>query len=86
MKLLLLASFLLCLPAVGLAQKNRRAPTAKPTAAATNPKQRKLFPYKYAIDDLPNGLRLVTVPTDQPNLHNRRPHGLSRSLLQRGFG
>jgi zinc protease len=68
MKLLLLASFLLCLPAVGLAQTNRRAPAAKPTAAATNPKQRKLFPYKYTIDDLPNGLRLVTVPTDQPNL------------------
>jgi len=68
MKLLLLASFLLCLPAVGLAQTNRRAPAAKPTATATNPKQRKLFPYKYTIDDLPNGLRLVTVPTDQPNL------------------
>ena len=28
----------------------------------------KLFPYDYAIDDLPNGLRLVTVPTDYPNL------------------
>jgi zinc protease len=28
----------------------------------------KIFPYKYTIDDLPNGLRLVTVPTDYPNL------------------
>jgi zinc protease len=28
----------------------------------------KLFPYDYAIDDLENGLRLVTVPTDFPNM------------------
>ena len=28
----------------------------------------KIFPYKYFIDDLPNGLRLITVPTDYPNL------------------
>jgi zinc protease len=28
----------------------------------------KLFPYQYTIDDLPNGLRLVTVPTDYPNM------------------
>jgi zinc protease len=28
----------------------------------------KAFPYAYTIDDLPNGLRLVTVPTDYPNL------------------
>jgi zinc protease len=28
----------------------------------------KLFPYTYSIDDLPNGLRLVTVPTDYPNM------------------
>src|SRR5438034_6170928 len=28
----------------------------------------KLFPYAYFIDDLPNGLRLVTVPTGFPNL------------------
>jgi zinc protease len=26
------------------------------------------FPYRYTIDDLPNALRLVTVPTDNPNL------------------
>jgi len=28
----------------------------------------KIFPYKYFIDDLPNGLRTVTVPTDYPNI------------------
>lgn len=44
---------LLCVPVIGLAQQ-------KP--------ERKLFPYKYTIDDLPNGLRLITVPTDYPNL------------------
>ena len=27
-----------------------------------------LFPYPYTADDLPNGLRLVTVPTDFPNM------------------
>jgi zinc protease len=26
------------------------------------------FPYAYTLDDLPNGLRLVTIPTDHPNL------------------
>ena len=29
---------------------------------------RKVFPYAYSIDDFPNGLRLITVPTDYPNL------------------
>ncbi len=29
---------------------------------------RKAFAYDYTIDDLPNGLRLITVPTDYPNL------------------
>src|SRR6201991_5226682 len=28
----------------------------------------KIFPYKYFMDDLPNGLRIVTVPTDYPNI------------------
>lgn len=28
----------------------------------------RFFPYPYTIDDLPNGLRLVTVPTENPNL------------------
>jgi zinc protease len=31
-------------------------------------KEAKLFPYPYTIDDLENGLRLVTVPTDFPNM------------------
>jgi zinc protease len=29
---------------------------------------RKVFPYQYKTEDLPNGLRLVTVPTDNKNL------------------
>lgn len=52
MKLFIVVSLLLCLPVVALAQQ----------------KSRKLFPYSYTIDDLPNGLRLITVPTDYPNL------------------
>lgn len=51
MKLLIIASLILCLPLLALAQKSRKA-----------------FAYDYTIDDLPNGLRLVTVPTDYPNL------------------
>jgi zinc protease len=31
-------------------------------------KEARLFPYDYSIDDLDNGLRLVTVPTDYPNM------------------
>ena len=31
-------------------------------------KARKAFAYDYTTDDLPNGLRLITVPTDYPNL------------------
>lgn len=27
-----------------------------------------IFPYEYSVDDLPNGLRVITVPTDYPNL------------------
>ena len=55
MKLLIFVSLLLCLPCIALAQQKPQEP-------------RKLFPYNYTIDDLPNGLRLVTVPTDYPNL------------------
>ena len=29
---------------------------------------KKVFPYNYTVNDLPNGLRVVTVPTDYPNL------------------
>ena len=35
---------------------------------AAQEKENKLFPYSYALDDLDNGLRLVTVPTDFPNM------------------
>lgn len=28
----------------------------------------KIFPYPYVQEDLPNGLRLITIPTDYPNL------------------
>lgn len=51
MKLLIIASVILCLPFLALAQKSRKA-----------------FAYDYTVDDLPNGLRVVTVPTDYPNL------------------
>ena len=34
--------------------------------AADSPK--KTFPFPYTQEDLPNGLRLVTIPTDSPNL------------------
>jgi zinc protease len=53
MKNLIVVLLLLSLPCVLFAQSKQ---------------PRKVFPYAYAIDDLPNGLRLVTVPTDYPNL------------------
>ncbi len=56
MRLIIILSMLICVPAMALAKK------------AESQKPRKLFPYNYTIDDLPNGLRLVTVPTDYPNL------------------
>ena len=34
----------------------------------TTPAQNKIFPHKYFTDDLPNGLRVITVPTYYPNL------------------
>ena len=34
----------------------------------TSAQTRKVFPYEYKITDLPNGLRVVTVPTDYKNL------------------
>jgi zinc protease len=52
MKLFILFLLLLCMPLLVMAQA----------------KERKIFPYNYTIDDLPNGLRLVTIPTDYPNL------------------
>ncbi|MCM3873529.1 MAG: insulinase family protein [Pyrinomonadaceae bacterium] len=52
MKLIIILSLLICVPVMAMAQQ----------------KSRKLLPYNYTIDDLPNGLRLITVPTDYPNL------------------
>lgn len=52
MKLFILCLLLLCVPLSIVAQNT----------------ERKIFPYNYTIDDLPNGLRLVTIPTDYPNL------------------
>jgi len=37
-------------------------------AASAQQKENKLFSYPYTVDDLPNGLRLITVPTDYPNM------------------
>jgi zinc protease len=39
---------------------------AWPALADSTPAR--FFPYPYTIDDLPNSLRLITVPTDNPNL------------------
>src|SRR5262245_29407352 len=52
MKTLLALVSLLCLAAALPAQQ----------------KETRLFTYDYAIDDLDNGLRLITVPTDYPNM------------------
>lgn len=52
MRLLIILSLLICVPVMALAQQ----------------KSRKIFPYNYTIDDFPSGLRLITVPTDYPNL------------------
>jgi zinc protease len=41
---------------------------AQQTRSSSSTGGSKLFTYPYTIDDLPNGLRLVTVPTDYPNL------------------
>lgn len=62
MRLLIIVSLLLCLSGTVIAQKRR------PATSTAQPKEQKLFPYQYTTDDLPNGLRLITVPTDYPNL------------------
>ena len=41
---------------------------SRPAMRSSAPEKQKIFPYQYFIDDLPNGLRLVTIPTDFPNL------------------
>ena len=62
MRLLFIISLLLCLPCAALAQRRPQQQTAQ------TPKGQELFPYEFTIDDLPNGLRLITIPTDYPNL------------------
>ena len=56
MKILFLIALalLLCAPILGFAQQQQP--------------HRKIFPYTYKINDLPNGLRLITVPTDYKSL------------------
>ncbi len=39
-----------------------------PLLALAQQRDTKLFPYNYTTDDLENGLRLITVPTDYPNM------------------
>ena len=63
MKFLIIASLILCLPFLALAQKSRKA-----------------FAYDFTIDDLPNGLRVVTVPTDAR--WRMRPECLPDALLR----
>src|SRR5437764_363998 len=65
MRLLIIVSLLLCLPCASIAQ--RRRPQSQPQPK-TPPKEQKVFPYQYTIDELPNGLHLITIPTDYPNL------------------
>ncbi|MCW5959567.1 MAG: insulinase family protein [Pyrinomonadaceae bacterium] len=38
------------------------------TALISVAQSQKIFPYEYKVTDMPNGLRVVTVPTDYPNL------------------
>ncbi len=64
MRLLLITSLLLCLPSAILAQRTPGAATREKTP----PKEKKIFPYQYKLDELPNGLHLITIPTDFPNL------------------
>jgi zinc protease len=56
MKALVLTLTAFCIAASAFAQEGEQSST------------RKLLPYDYHIDDLPNDLRLVTIPTDYPNL------------------
>src|SRR4051812_35040688 len=58
MRYMFLAALMLALPLLGFAQQSR----------SSSGGGSKIFTYPYTIDDLPNGLRLVTVPTDYPNL------------------
>ncbi|MEJ7578429.1 MAG: pitrilysin family protein [Pyrinomonadaceae bacterium] len=58
MRRLILVLLVLCVSCSAFAQGNM----------PSNSQQRKVFPYAYTVDDLPNKLRLITIPTDYPNL------------------
>ncbi len=59
MKILLFSALLLCAMAGAVSQ----------TLSQTAPKKEsKLIPYDQYVDDLKNGLRVITIPTDYPNL------------------
>ena len=58
MKLAVVLSLLLSWPVAVLAQEKVKPPQ----------KGRAIFPYAYKIDDFPNGLRLISIPTSYPNL------------------
>ncbi|MBV9928950.1 MAG: insulinase family protein [Acidobacteria bacterium] len=60
MRFIILAAVVFALPLLGMAQQARSNGGGNGGS--------KLFTYPYTIDDLPNGLRLVTIPTDYPNL------------------
>jgi zinc protease len=67
MRLIIIVSLLLCLPCALLAQRKQPKPQTK-AQPKTQTKEQKIFPYHYTIDELPNGLHLITIPTDFPNL------------------
>ncbi len=58
---------ILLLVSLSLAAVAQRKPRGA-TPRSSQPQKQKIFPYEYTIDNLPNGLRLVTVPTDFPNI------------------
>lgn len=71
-----LSTFALLLCAVSLVSSDAATLLAQQSTPRGNSAQRqtpqaktrKAFAYDYTIDDMPNGLRLVTVPTDFPNI------------------
>lgn len=67
------STFTLLLCAVSLVSSDALTLRAQQNSQRTNnaapqAKTRKAFAYDYTTDDMPNGLRLVTVPTDFPNI------------------
>ena len=55
---LILSALACCTATPGPAPEDPTQPTKNPD----------LFPYEYHVDDLQNGLRLITIPTDYPDL------------------